>query len=332
MKKVLFLCFLLIRLIVFSQNKTEVPIWVNSPSEQDKYVSCCFYYREKISFGNKEINEKKFKSKIDELEKELKTAISKKIQTSVKSFDIMEVKQVGINNKTELQTNYSSINTISTNVRTLGNNVKLEFWPTEYKKGLKELIGYIKIERNDLEKEYANIVRNELSILEAELVVNLEESNENLAKIKGRISILMSNVLNDLNILTSINVAADYSELHQKFIDSKKKYGQLINKLIGKEFEDNYRTASRLLQDKNCITAYERRSELYVINPDDSRVLEDKATALHCIESGMLSRIALFDNQTEFESALLTIASVCWLIPQYNNIYENNYFSDNRTI
>jgi hypothetical protein len=86
MKKALFLCFSLISLIAFSQIKTEVPIWVNSPSEEDKYFSCCFYYREKKSFDNKEINEKNFKSKLDELEKDLKTAISTETGQGPTSF------------------------------------------------------------------------------------------------------------------------------------------------------------------------------------------------------------------------------------------------------
>lgn len=328
MKKAFFLCFSLIRLIVFSQNKEETPNWVNSSNEQYKYLSCCFYHCEKLPVSKDKFDEKKIT-----LEQLLKTEISKKIQTSVRSLDIREVKQIDNNNKTELQSNYSSSNTISTNVRTLGNTYQLEFWPKNYNKHLKYITGYIKIDRADLEREYSNIVKNELSVLEAELEVNLEESNENLLKISERINVSMSNVSNDLNILTSLITDSDYSIYQQKFIDLKRKNGQLMNKIIGKEFENNYRKANRLLQEKNCIKAYELLNKLNIINPNDNRVSDDKITALHCLETGMLSRITAFENKNEFEDALFTLDSICWLLPKYIKLYENkkanlisNYF------
>ena len=308
--------------------KDKEPEWVNSNSEEEKYYSCCFYHKEKTNVTRDNFNEK-----INEIKSTLTLEIAKKIQTSVKSTNLSETRQIDANKKSEFMSNFSSKNSITTNVRTIGNTYKFEYWPKEYSKENKTLSAFIKISRKDLEETYEALVRNEVAALKAELEQNLEFNSENLKEISENLNSSISILGNDLSILTNIQLGSDFSKYQEEYIEIKRKYNLLLNKMIGRDFENNYRKANLFLQDKECEKAYDILHRLSIINPNDDRVMNDKSTAIHCLETGMISRISSFENKREFENALFVIDSLSWISPSYLKIMEekkskliNDYF------
>ena len=317
---------------VISQNTVIEPDWINSKIEEEKYAECCFYHKEKINYSSRE----NFYEKVKELKNILTLEIAKKIQTSVRSTNIQEIKQTSNNNKTDFQSNFSSSSKISTNVRTIGSNFKFEHWPSEPIKDVKSITAYIKIERKELLLTYEALVRNEITSLYGDLEQNLEYNSENLKEISDKLSTSITELDNDLSILTNIKLGENYSQFQNDYVEIKRKYNQLLNKIIGKDFENNYRKANTLLQKKECMKAYDILNRLSIINPTDERINADKKLSLHCMETDILARITAFENKNDFENAIRSIDSLCWFIPEQIKLTESrrtkliaDYFNQN---
>jgi hypothetical protein len=301
--------------ILYGQNNLYegAPNWVYSNVE-DKYQACCFYEKIKL----KDITSDNFESKKEQLKNNLLNSISEKIQTTIKKLDIMETKQVENKNSIDFQRNYTSKSNITTNVNLSA--FEIEMWPKEFKKELKLIVGYIKIEKSDLENQYSNLVKKDLAILEGELADNVE--NLNLNEVSDKINSLILNLENDLNILSSIGIKNDYSNFYDSFVELKKKKTIFLNKILGKDFENKYRKANQLLNEKKCDKAFELLQQLLIINPNDERISIDKTTALSCIETNLLMRLSYFENKGEFEKALNVLDSLTWISPTYSKMMD----------
>lgn len=313
--KLLFILFsflIIFQTNLFSQNKTNEPIpdWVISNLDE-KYQACCFYEKNKI----KDVNSDNYESKKEQLKNGLLQSVSEKIQTTVKKFDVLETRQIENKSSMEFQSNYSSKSNISSNVKL--SSFEFEFWPKEFKKDLKYIVGVIKIEKSDLEKQYSNLVKKDLAIVEGELAESIDYANSNLNEIAERINIKILNLENDLNILSSIGIKNDYSTFYESFVELKKKKTIFLNKMLGKDFENKYRKANQLLNEKKCDKAYELLQQLFIINPSDERINNDKTTALSCMETNLMLRLTYFENKGDNEKALVVLDSLFWLTPSY---------------
>jgi hypothetical protein len=302
--------------LVAQNNQTEAaPNWVYTNVE-DKYQACCFYEKNRI----KDVTSDNFENKKEQLKNSLLQTISEKIQTTIKKLDVLETKQVQNKTSIDFQTNYSSKSNISSSVKL--SSFEFEFWPKEFKKEVKYIVGYIKIEKSDLENQYSNLVKKDLAIVEGELEESIEYSNSNLNEISDRLNNLILNLENDLNILSSIGIKNDYSAFYDSFVELKKKKTIFLNKMLGKDFENKYRKANQFLNEKKCDKAYELLQQLLIINPSDERINIDKETALTCLESNLTLRLTYFENKGEYEKALVVLDSLTWLSPSYNRLME----------
>ncbi len=311
MKYIYLSVLLIINSVLFAQDS---PSWVYTDEEQ-KYTNCCYYYKTEI----KGVDKDNFGLQHQKLIQNLKLELSKKINTNVKSTDISETRQIQGNDNLHYQNNYNSKNTISTDISLPECEIKT--WPTDNTKKVKTIYGYIKLEKENLAQLYIKKFQFDKTILLGELTTNIETSN--LTEMLVKINETISKLENDLNILTSIGLNENYNTLYEEFVSLKQQKSEFISRIIGKEFEDKYKEANKLLIEKKCEMSYNMLQDLYTTNPEDERIKLDRAQALQCIESNLMNRLSYHENRLDYESALYTIDSLIWISPEFEKMMKS---------
>ena len=327
------ICFIISYFILlnsFSQNINNLIIKIDSIEKLA--TNCCFFLKKTETFTYQKINEKKFlsinlKKEWDDFNEkfvnDLKYSVSQKIQTSINIVNSSINSQDQQNNQFKISSSYSSKTNITTSIKTLG-DFNLDVWPKNFIPKNRDtsinVIGYIKVDKSDLEEKYKNLINSELFRLESDLEVN---ENDNLNKIIENLGKLIKEINTDILILNTLKKESDYSEIQSNFLSLKKKYASLIEQKIGKDFEKNYLIAKKKLENNDCYEAYNLLSDLYNFNSTEQKVIDDKNAALYCIEMKLINHLSNYENKNECELALITLDSLTALNNKYNDLYIN---------
>jgi hypothetical protein len=209
------ICFIISYFILlnsFSQNINKLIFKIDSIEKLA--TNCCFFLKKTETFTYQKIKESKFlsvnlKKQWDDfnekLTNELKYGVSQNIQTNINIVNSSSNSQDQKNNQFNFISSYSSKSNITTSIKTLG-DFNLEVLPNNFIPNNRDtsinVIGYIKVDKSDLEKKYINLINSELFRLESDLEVN---ENDNLNKIIENLDKLIKEINTDI-LLSLIHI------------------------------------------------------------------------------------------------------------------------------